>query len=717
MMPEAGGAKRTGDGSLFSDVGMMVVEGRLAGGAAPRGFKEGPHCPPLTNSPSHHACIDTAFLCERADKLRQHMRLLSENGAPLCVEVLLCPGCPCGSARAASTNICQVPTSEDLLLEQWTISVVKDGMPKAGVVDDRVLLQAVRSQLHFSQLASWCSLGGVRNVTYRVCHPPVGVAGFTRPPVAHDFPPVKISATSCLKVSLKSLPRLESMPTLACPIHHAPIHESSSSSALTATVTVFKSVFAELGQCLLDPPARIPAVRNGFTMWRESKSTTKPSPSCNSQSSGLVDDRMQSGCQHIGKHRCEDDDSGSGQHNRGCPRAERSTSSIFSALSGNRCSQFLSKTPSDDSDEEPLEAEVLLSSLLRRGARTGSPGRRARPPTLASGGGTPKIRSPPTGVANPLKRKWAAERGSGSKKLLSDSDPTGLARLFNRLDITPSSLRVSIDLPVSSSTYKKDENDAVEKLPPHPLTPTPIPRLNIPRPTCWTVGPDSSSEETEGESPVSSTIKNAPPWSSPCPQRSSPPSPFKHRRRPLSKCSKPLLGNFEENILGGRLKPTSVVDGFTADLGASGSFCPQHLKLPVTMSFFSIEPHSAPCLGEMRLGKKGYTVPSAGTIQLTLLNPLGTVVKMFVVGYDVSDMPPNCHTFVRQRSVSPPSSNNFLIHLRLRSSKSGRISLWGDVKTLLCRRQYDCVASAVATDEPDQTVILVPSFPRYTPYK
>jgi hypothetical protein len=49
------------------------------------------------------------------------------------------------------------------------------------------------------------------------------------------------------------------------------------------------------------------------------------------------------------------------------------------------------------------------------------------------------------------------------------------------------------------------------------------------------------------------------------------------------------------------------------------------------------------------LGKKGYRVPEKGTIQLTLFNPLGTVVKMFVVMYDLTDMPPNSQTFLRQR--------------------------------------------------------------------
>jgi hypothetical protein len=76
------------------------------------------------------------------------------------------------------------------------------------------------------------------------------------------------------------------------------------------------------------------------------------------------------------------------------------------------------------------------------------------------------------------------------------------------------------------------------------------------------------------------------------------------------------------------------------------------------------------------LGKKGYRIPQKGTIQVTLFNPLGTVVKMFVVMYDLSDMPANSQTFIRQRTLYMPSdlaeANNedaqkwlrYLIHLR-----------------------------------------------------
>ena len=61
--------------------------------------------------------------------------------------------------------------------------------------------------------------------------------------------------------------------------------------------------------------------------------------------------------------------------------------------------------------------------------------------------------------------------------------------------------------------------------------------------------------------------------------------------------------------------------------------------------------------GHVNLGKKGYRVPDKGTIQLTLFNPLGTVVKMFVVMYDLTDMPPNSQTFLRQRTLYMPAED------------------------------------------------------------
>lgn len=168
---------------------------------------------------------------------------------------------------------------------------------------------------------------------------------------------------------------------------------------------------------------------------------------------------------------------------------------------------------------------------------------------------------------------------------------------------------------------------------------------------------------------------------------------------PATLTSNNLLGNFEESVLNGRLEPNSTVEGFTAEIGASGAFQPKHRTLPVTVFFYTLcdnAAYSSPYLGHINLGKKGYRVPSKGTIQVTLFNPLGTVVKMFVVMYDLSDMPPNSQTFLRQRTLYMPSEGvnegdlqkwlRYLVHLRFASSKTGKIYLHTDIRMIIFRK-------------------------------
>uniref|UniRef100_A0A672V795 Atos homolog protein B n=1 Tax=Strigops habroptila TaxID=2489341 RepID=A0A672V795_STRHB len=175
----------------------------------------------------------------------------------------------------------------------------------------------------------------------------------------------------------------------------------------------------------------------------------------------------------------------------------------------------------------------------------------------------------------------------------------------------------------------------------------------------------------------------------------------------------PLLS--QESILKGRFAPSGRIEGFTAEIGASGSYCPQHATLPVDVTYFDVSEHSAPSpfLGVIdleALGKKGYSVPKAGTIQVTLFNPNKTVVKMFLVTYDFQDMPANHMTFLRHRiflvpvgeeegatmAPSDPSGTGpprrvlcYLMHLRFHSSKSGKIYLHGDIRLLFSRKSIE----------------------------
>uniref|UniRef100_A0A3Q3JD20 Atos-like conserved domain-containing protein n=1 Tax=Monopterus albus TaxID=43700 RepID=A0A3Q3JD20_MONAL len=87
-----------------------------------------------------------------------------------------------------------------------------------------------------------------------------------------------------------------------------------------------------------------------------------------------------------------------------------------------------------------------------------------------------------------------------------------------------------------------------------------------------------------------------------------------------------------ECVLNYRLEPLGTVEGFTAEVGASGSFCPSHLTLPVDVSFYSVSDDNAPSpyMGVINLeslGKRGYRVPPSGTIQVLIcilhnINPI-----------------------------------------------------------------------------------------------
>ncbi|MFH4974347.1 hypothetical protein AB6A40_001056 [Gnathostoma spinigerum] len=141
-----------------------------------------------------------------------------------------------------------------------------------------------------------------------------------------------------------------------------------------------------------------------------------------------------------------------------------------------------------------------------------------------------------------------------------------------------------------------------------------------------------------------------------------------------------LLCNFEESALNGRLEPLAALDGFQLQLTASGHRrCLPHITLPVTTFFFNISEDDAPSpyLGHCSLdslGRKGYRIPKRGTIQATLFNPQGTIVRIFVVRFDVTQMPPSSRTFIRQRTffMRPDCSLNdakrswlrYLIHIR-----------------------------------------------------
>uniref|UniRef100_A0A182F1P4 DUF4210 domain-containing protein n=1 Tax=Anopheles albimanus TaxID=7167 RepID=A0A182F1P4_ANOAL len=203
----------------------------------------------------------------------------------------------------------------------------------------------------------------------------------------------------------------------------------------------------------------------------------------------------------------------------------------------------------------------------------------------------------------------------------------------------------------------------------------------------------------------------------------------------------PMLGTLEESLLQRRLVPKYQVADFKVLLGASGSFCPTQLTIPVASYFYELPGQhlTTPYVCELRLPRKGYSIPRTGTVQATLLNPLGTVVRMFVVPYDFRDMPAMSTTFIRQRILACDESSlqllgknieqlsnaeqmkllRYAIHLRFQTSRSGKLSLHTDIRLLISRRT-DCDTAAAHAknllEAPNElkVVTIVPENPKFS---
>jgi hypothetical protein len=105
-----------------------------------------------------------------------------------------------------------------------------------------------------------------------------------------------------------------------------------------------------------------------------------------------------------------------------------------------------------------------------------------------------------------------------------------------------------------------------------------------------------------------------------------------------------------------------------------------------------------------------YRIPEIGQLQIVIKNPNKTAVKLFLVPYDLSDMPPGTKTFIRQRSYSAgpiidqPISNltrfpdagltgkpilRYLIHLNICSTQKGKYYLYGGIRVVFANRVPD----------------------------
>ncbi|XP_017784073.1 PREDICTED: protein FAM214A isoform X2 [Nicrophorus vespilloides] len=737
---EAGTGRDGGD--VLVAIAALVTEGRIpakgpltsvssnAATSNHRGFYEGPHCTATTKS-TPHSCNPTDDLCQRYEFIKEKVLNLWQKGIPLCVEVSLASNCPCRENVGDENN-----SDDDLLLEKWYFSITQDRPSDVSVpFNVNQLISAVRSQLYFSQISAWLScqdLGAPHisnaNLKYRLAIPgeTFDQPKFNENANEHLFPTTDMGNGLQLNVTLLSLPRMSKPPSNVCT------------------------------KCKSDD------LSSAEDIW-------------------MLDDRMHTKCTLKGKHRCEDFDdfdvkkeykflkscgscslsqpstSGSSEKRNiesvGAGVGDTKTPKLDFMLNRDEFREAMGVMENDLSNQQNGRGDVLLNAILRSCR-------------LQDGGSGHMSECDVKCVQSECNSRNLKINGSGeifSKKICSSFSDNCDSASNNKRKGCKSKVRqkiqfddfkqpadkssITIDIPSPFEKAKFRKNlDSAASMVFHsrtglPLTSSPAPIRR--GKSCFDYDSSinsvsdiksalfSASFSTDDDSESDGSIV------SPCspetyiytqkPQ----PTPVKVYRRSHSAN---LLGSFEESVLNGRLEPVSTVHGFKAELGASGSFVPRHLVVPVTVFFYTLGDNdkvSSPYLGHINLGRKGYNVPKTGTIQVTLFNPLGTVVKMFVIMYNLADMPPNSQTFIRQRTLYMPTNCHdkelewgpkwlrYLIHLRFMSSKSGRIYLHSDIRMIIFRKSDVDTATAHGIDMCYElrSFTHMPVNPKYSPRK
>lgn len=611
---------------FFVHIGMLILEGRTPQ-CSEKGRVEGPHCLSLFSVVSHVCDQKGNYDCQKVCERKVKMDALWENSLPMVISVLI-----------------QEPAQSSLiLLERWTVGVMNGWDAAHGCTQSgSMLMQAIRSHIHFSQLSAWLSRskGSLpSNIIYRVSETGEESPSnsFLKDPDLHVFPVANLHSNRVLRVSVHSLPRCDLFnfadEILASKIdqlnaghetHKNGLEGSNSNDKLFTSPLKKKSCMKELEADTHSQTLK----GNNLANKQNCLNITNPS------TSRTFDDQIERHCD---------------QNVLISPKmSQESLKKSFLKI----------RSLSEGTPGISLQAQTKQRNLNKTHKPTQNiETKKSRDPEMSSSIHIPK------GVLQALKTQHV---GAGTLPIFNSR--TGLP-----VSSSPAPLR-------RSATDLDIEDDSREQV-------------------------NGFSNKSSSKDLTSILSKSAP-----------------------ASTTQSLLGNFEESVLNGRMEPLGTVEGFTAELGASGCFCPAHVRLPVKAYFFSLSDDNAPSpylgyisLSDPSISHKGYHVPTKGTVQLTLFNPNKTVVKMFVVLYDFSDMPPKSQTFLRQRTFSVwrhacqstegRNSLHYLIHLRFVSSKSGRLYLHTDIRVIFARQPPDLpsgVKFCTVTDGPTE--------PRYTKY-
>jgi hypothetical protein len=180
-----------------------------------------------------------------------------------------------------------------------------------------------------------------------------------------------------------------------------------------------------------------------------------------------------------------------------------------------------------------------------------------------------------------------------------------------------------------------------------------------------------------------------------------------------------FVGSYEESILNGRMSTTpSKPVPFIAQIGVLSLHastptrlrCPPHLSVPFPAFFYSVQDYDSPSpyVGQLdipaavaakrvsspnsKLAKpapvEGYRIPQKGQLQIIIKNPNKTAIKLFLIPYDLEDMPPSTKTFIRQKSYSDDILR-YAVHIQICSPCRDKYFIFGSVRVVFANRVPD----------------------------
>ena len=180
-----------------------------------------------------------------------------------------------------------------------------------------------------------------------------------------------------------------------------------------------------------------------------------------------------------------------------------------------------------------------------------------------------------------------------------------------------------------------------------------------------------------------------------------------------------FVGSYEESILNGRMSTTpSKPVPFIAQIGVlsldpstpAQLRCPPHLSVPFPAVFYSVQDYDSPSpyVGQLDIPAaiaakrgssparkrakpapvEGYRIPRKGQLQIMVKNPNKTAIKLFLIPYDLEDMPPRTKTFLRQKSYANDILR-YAVHIQFCSPCRDKYFIFGSIRVVFANRVPD----------------------------